>query len=38
VVGWLWELVEVVAEIIRVVIVVISKLEHHLFVLPILIA
>jgi hypothetical protein len=38
VVGWLWELVEVVAKIIRVVIVVISELEHHLLFLPILIA
>jgi hypothetical protein len=38
VVGWLWELVEVVAEIIRVVIVVISELEHHLLFLSILIA
>jgi hypothetical protein len=36
--GRLWELVEVVAKIIRVVIVIISELEHHLLFLSILIA
>jgi hypothetical protein len=38
VVGWLWKLVEVVAEIIRVIVVVIRELEHHLLFFPILIA
>jgi hypothetical protein len=38
VVGRLGELVEIVAKIIRVVIVVISELEHHLLFLSILIA
>jgi hypothetical protein len=37
VVAWLWELVEVVAEVIRVVIVIISELEHHLLFFTILI-
>ena len=37
-VNWLWELVEVVAEIIRDIVVIISKLEDHLLSFPILIA
>ena len=37
-VGWLWELVEVVTEIIRDIVVNIGELEHHLLFFTILIA